>query len=180
MRGPDGRLEDHSAVLAEARPYGRLDVRATRLGLDWIAGVLDNQDPLGGKDDEFFEELAAFRKTNHQSCHAPAGAGAPILPPPGAAQTAKVREQPQPAYRVNERLFPEELDAPLDRAADAWGEAYSRFVRVSVPRHRIAPAAPVGAPDAIRFLAWLPGATVVTLRYLHSAGLLTHRFVPPC
>lgn len=142
-----GRLDDHSAVLAEARPYGRLDVRASRLGLDWIAGLLDNQDPLGDKDEEYFTALAAFRKANYGSCHAPSSTaqrgGLQLRTAGHASREAEAIPAPQPAYRINERLFPEILDMPLDRAADVWGAEYSRFVRISLPQSRIAAQQPV-------------------------------------
>jgi hypothetical protein len=120
------------------RPYGRDD--ATLLGYDWIAGMLENGSPLDAHDDAFFEEINAFRKVNYNECHAPASLFEEIYAPrtgsEGGREGGGDVEDPahvhvQPAFRINERLFPEPIEDP--NLAEGLGPAHGKYVRISVP-----------------------------------------------
>ena len=68
----------------------------------------------------------------------------------------------QPAYRLNERLFPVKLEDPPLPSNEAWGAEYQRFVRVSLPSGNFEPdiKTPICGRDTFN-----PGA---------SGGLATH------
>ena len=151
-----GQLEDSSAALAAARP--RLLHEASRsaplLGYDWVASMIEAEtagSDLLERDDAYFAELAAFRRVNRERCEAPRALleDDPVFDriQQAKAQAEAARgldpdrhlrsSQPQPGFRVDERLFPQPVPVEQDPTLEVRGADLSHYVRISVPKARL-------------------------------------------
>ncbi|EGD76746.1 hypothetical protein PTSG_08098 [Salpingoeca rosetta] len=138
-------LPDTSTLLQVGRPFGLHDAVSHRLlGYDWIAGMLDNTNPLVSEPDSFFEDLATFRKVHYEECHAPPTTAeddliAQLVKDEGLRGTATAEtDEPSthgPVYRINERLFPEKMRD--DYPCEDLGPAKAHFLKVSVPHQYV-------------------------------------------
>ncbi|KAK5613140.1 hypothetical protein CRENBAI_000895, partial [Crenichthys baileyi] len=84
------------------------------LGYDWIAGVLDTEDSLAERSDEFFNDLRMFRSINKDECIHPGPAESfeenhlfpPLLTDEDDRAANTDTHQCTFSYRINSRLFP--------------------------------------------------------------------------
>ncbi|KAM4587382.1 migration and invasion inhibitory protein [Odontesthes bonariensis] len=118
------------------------------LGYDWIAGVLDTEDSLVERSDEFFDDLRVFRSLNKDECvrttQAEFSEESHRVP---SLLTAK--DDPEPnkdahqcifSYRINSRLFPVPLHSqeccPVckkHKSSHPHTAAEPALIRVSIP-----------------------------------------------
>lgn len=137
----------HDGLSTSHRPLGLYDAVPPLLGYDWIAGLLDNGNALDEVDEDYLENLAQFREDFYDDCHASEEA---IRETSGyleanthhltSSQSIKAVDDhnhtAQPGYRINSRLFPEQLDTPAaDKLGEIFGKEVLNYIRVSVP-HR--------------------------------------------
>ncbi|KAM8917174.1 migration and invasion inhibitory protein isoform 2-T2 [Spinachia spinachia] len=89
------------------------------LGYDWIAGVLDAEDSLMDRSDEFFNDLQTFRSLNKDKCvHSKQAefpeenqSVVPLLTDKNGPEANTHTHQCTFSYRINSRLFPVPLHA---------------------------------------------------------------------
>ncbi|XP_071349639.1 migration and invasion-inhibitory protein isoform X2 [Trachinotus anak] len=124
------------------------------LGYDWIAGVLDAEDSLIERSDEFFNDLHVFRSLHKDECvHSPQAEFSEenhsglLLPTdkddPGSNTDT---HQCTFSYRINSRLFPVPLHSqercPVCRkhkSSHPHSTAEPALIRVSIPRSTLLP-----------------------------------------
>ena len=80
----------------------------------WADLYTQESSPLEEKSDEFFAEIAEFRKVNRDLCEAnlPITADGDVKAALRSREPAKPPPPAQPRYRLNERLFPEKVFDP--------------------------------------------------------------------
>ncbi|XP_059185075.1 migration and invasion-inhibitory protein isoform X2 [Centropristis striata] len=125
------------------------------LGYDWIAGVLDAEDSLIERSDEFFNDLRTFRSLNKDECvHSPltefSEENHPVLPPltdKDGPQANTDTHQCTFSYRINSRLFPVPLHSqeccPVckkHKSSHPHTAAEPALIRVSIPCSALQPA----------------------------------------
>ncbi|KAM9859330.1 migration and invasion inhibitory protein [Aulostomus maculatus] len=84
------------------------------LGYDWIAGVLDVEDSMIERTDDFFNDLRLFRSLNKDECEHSSQAEfseenhsvLPLLTDRSGPETKMDTHQCTFSYRINSRLFP--------------------------------------------------------------------------
>ncbi|XP_069546684.1 migration and invasion-inhibitory protein isoform X1 [Brachyistius frenatus] len=124
------------------------------LGYDWIAGVLDAEDSLIERSDEFFNELRVFRSLNKDECVHSAQAqfveeNHPIPPPLTHKKDPEANmdtHQCTFSYRINSRLFPVPLHShescPVckqQKSSNPHTMSEPALIRVSIPRTTLLP-----------------------------------------
>ncbi|XP_068567820.1 migration and invasion-inhibitory protein [Cebidichthys violaceus] len=124
------------------------------LGYDWIAGVLDAEDSLIERSDEFFSDLRAFRSLNKEECvHSPQAefpeenhSAVPLLTDSSGPEANTDTHQCTFSYRINSRLFPVPLHSqeccPVckeHKSSQAHTTAEPALIRVSIPRSTLLP-----------------------------------------
>uniref|UniRef100_UPI0037E7A1C5 migration and invasion-inhibitory protein n=1 Tax=Semicossyphus pulcher TaxID=241346 RepID=UPI0037E7A1C5 len=124
------------------------------LGYDWIAGVLDAEDSLIERSDEFFNDLRTFRSLNRDECvHSPQAEFSeekhPVLPPltdKDGPEAYTDTHQCTFSYRINSRLFPVPLHhqecCPVckkHKSSHPHTAAEPALIRVSIPRSALCP-----------------------------------------
>ncbi|KAI3369380.1 hypothetical protein L3Q82_007614 [Scortum barcoo] len=125
------------------------------LGYDWIAGVLDADDSLIERSDEFFKDLCMFRSLNKDMCvhsHSPEFLGKnlpalPLLADKGSPDANMDTHQCTFSYRINSRLFPVPLHSneccPVckkHKSSHPHTAAEPALIRVSIPRSSLLPS----------------------------------------
>ncbi|KAK5872645.1 hypothetical protein PBY51_013327 [Eleginops maclovinus] len=124
------------------------------LGYDWIAGVLDAEDSLIERPDEFFNDLRTFRSLNKDECvHSPQAEFPEeyqsVLPPltnKHGPEASTDTHQCTFSYRINSRLFPIPLHSkeccPVCKelkSSKPHTTADPALIRVSIPRSTLLP-----------------------------------------
>ncbi|XP_029989980.1 migration and invasion inhibitory protein isoform X2 [Sphaeramia orbicularis] len=124
------------------------------LGYDWIAGVLDAEDSLIDRSDEFFNELHTFRSLHKDECvRSPQAefceASLSVLPSlsdKSNPDANKDTHQCTFSYRINSRLFPVPLNSkeccPVckrHKSTHPHTTAEPALIRVSIPRSTLLP-----------------------------------------
>ncbi|XP_030276085.1 migration and invasion inhibitory protein [Sparus aurata] len=124
------------------------------LGYDWIAGVLDAEDSLIERSDEFFDDLRMFRSLNRDECvHSPQAefseanlSGLPLLTDKDVPEANMDTHQCTFSYRINSRLFPVPLHyqerCPVctkHKSSHPHTAAEPALIRVSIPRSALLP-----------------------------------------
>ncbi|CAN9512078.1 unnamed protein product [Ophioblennius macclurei] len=124
------------------------------LGYDWIAGVLDTDDSLMERSDDFFNDLRVFRSLNKDECvqttHSEFSEDSlqesPLLRDKDAPQADADTHQCTFSYRINSRLFPVPLGAqeccPVckrHKSGHPHTPSEPALVRISVPRSALLP-----------------------------------------
>ncbi|GAA6231975.1 migration and invasion-inhibitory protein isoform X1 [Lates japonicus] len=128
------------------------------LGYDWIAGVLDAEDSLIERPDEFFNDLRVFRSLHKDECvHSPQAdslhrfseenrSGLPLLTDEDDPEANADTHQCTFSYRINSRLFPVPLHAqetcPVckrHKSSHPHTPAEPALIRVSIPRSTLLP-----------------------------------------
>ncbi|XP_044203995.1 migration and invasion-inhibitory protein isoform X2 [Thunnus albacares] len=124
------------------------------LGYDWIAGVLDVEDSLIERSDEFFNDLCTFRSLNKDECvHSPQAEFSeenhsvlPLLKDKDSPEANTDTHQCTFSYRINSRLFPVPLHSeeccPVckkHKSSHLHTTADPALIRVSIPRSTLLP-----------------------------------------
>ncbi|KAM8757317.1 migration and invasion inhibitory protein [Acanthopagrus schlegelii] len=124
------------------------------LGYDWIAGVLDAEDSLIERSDEFFDHLRMFRSLNKDDCvHSPQAelseanlSGLPLLTDEDSPEANMDTHQCTFSYRINSRLFPVPFHSqercPVckkHKSSHPHTAAEPALIRVSIPRSALLP-----------------------------------------
>ncbi|XP_031702931.1 migration and invasion inhibitory protein [Anarrhichthys ocellatus] len=124
------------------------------LGYDWIAGVLDGEDSLIERSDEFFNDLHTFRSLNRDQCvHSPQAefpkenhSAVPLLTDRSGPEANTDTHQCTFSYRINSRLFPVPLHSqeccPVckeHKSSKPHTTAEPALIRVSIPRSTLLP-----------------------------------------
>lgn len=124
------------------------------LGYDWIAGVLDAEDSLVERSDEFFNDLRMFRSINKNECIHPGPAECfeenqlfpPLLKDEEDKEASLDTHQCTFSYRINSRLFPVPLHSqeccPVckkHKSSHPHTAAEPALIRVSIPRKNLLP-----------------------------------------
>ncbi|CAK6952597.1 migration and invasion-inhibitory protein isoform X1 [Scomber scombrus] len=124
------------------------------LGYDWIAGVLDVEDSLIERSDEFFSDLCAFRSLNKDECvHTQQAEFSEenhsdllLLTDKDGPEANKDTHQCTFSYRINSRLFPvpllSEECCPVckkHKSSQLHTSADPALIRVSIPRSTLLP-----------------------------------------
>ncbi|XP_049895260.1 migration and invasion-inhibitory protein isoform X2 [Epinephelus moara] len=124
------------------------------LGYDWIAGVLDAEDSLIERSDEFFNDLRTFRSLNKDECvHRPQAEFSEenhsVLPPltdKDSPEATTDTHQCTFSYKINSRLFPVPLHSqeccPVckkHKSSHPHTTAEPALIRVSIPRSTLLP-----------------------------------------
>ncbi|XP_038125313.1 migration and invasion-inhibitory protein isoform X1 [Cyprinodon tularosa] len=122
------------------------------LGYDWIAGVLDAEDSLLERSDEFFEDLRTFRSINKDECVHPGPVESfeesrlfpPLLRDEDDKEANTDTHQCTFSYRINYRLFPvplssEECCPVCKKPKSSHPENEPALIRVSIPRSNLLP-----------------------------------------
>uniref|UniRef100_A0A3B3DXM9 Migration and invasion inhibitory protein n=1 Tax=Oryzias melastigma TaxID=30732 RepID=A0A3B3DXM9_ORYME len=124
------------------------------LGYDWIAGVLDTEDSVVERPDEFFDDLRVFRSLNKDECvHAVQTECSDVSLPVSALLTDQ--EDPESnkdshqctfSYRINSRLFPVPLHSQdcctvckRLKSSHPHTTAEPALIRVNIPRSALLP-----------------------------------------
>ncbi|XP_070759641.1 migration and invasion-inhibitory protein [Enoplosus armatus] len=125
------------------------------LGYDWIAGVLDAEDSLVERSDEFFNDLRVFRSLNKDECvHSPQAEFSeenhsvlPLLTDKDGPEANVDTHQCTFSYRINSRLFPVPLHSqeccPVckkHKSSHPHSTAEPALIRVSIPRSTLLPS----------------------------------------
>ncbi|KAK2861950.1 hypothetical protein Q5P01_001483 [Channa striata] len=125
------------------------------LGYDWIAGVLDAENSLTERSDEFFDELCMFRALNKDKCiHNPQAEfsqenhlGTELLADKGKQEANTDTHQCVFSYRINSRLFPVPLKfqeccsvCNKDKFSHPHTTAEPASIRVSIPCSTLMPS----------------------------------------
>eukprot|EP01147_Barroeca_monosierra_P008844 gene8844-1204_t len=134
--------QDLSSLLQEGRPFCLHDAVAHRLlGYDWIAGLLDNANPLIDQPDSFYEDIANFRKLHYDDCHALITGEDDLM---FSEIESHLRIRPNhvhqsikhgPVYRINSRLFPEKMKD--DFPCEDLGPDKAHYVKISIPHQLV-------------------------------------------
>ncbi|XP_070693332.1 migration and invasion-inhibitory protein [Pempheris klunzingeri] len=124
------------------------------LGYDWIAGVLDAEDSLIERSDDFFNELCTFRSLNKDECVSSPQAEFfedthsvfPLLTDKDGPAANTDTHQCTFSYRINSRLFPVPLHSqeccPVckkHKSSHPHTTAEPALIRVSIPRSTLLP-----------------------------------------
>ncbi|KAK7915405.1 hypothetical protein WMY93_011166 [Mugilogobius chulae] len=123
------------------------------LGYDWIAGVIDAEDSLIERPDDFFNDLCTFRAMNREQCVSSQLSGFSEesdenLPsaPDHSPEIKKDTHQCTFSYRINSRLFPVPLNSneccPVckkHKSDHPHTMKEPALVRVSIPRSTLLP-----------------------------------------
>ncbi|XP_030584314.1 LOW QUALITY PROTEIN: migration and invasion inhibitory protein [Archocentrus centrarchus] len=124
------------------------------LGYDWIAGVLDTEDSLMERSDEFFSDLCVFRSLNKDECVHSAQTQfseesnpvTPLLTDKNDPEANMDTHQCTFSYRINSRLFPVPLHSqeccPVckkPKSSHPHTVAEPALIRVSIPCARLLP-----------------------------------------
>ncbi|KAL6111942.1 miip [Pungitius sinensis] len=124
------------------------------LGYDWIAGVLDAEDSLIERSDEFFNDLQTFRSLNKDKCVHSKQAEFPeenqsvlqSLTDKNSPEANLHTHQCTFSYRINSRLFPVPLHGqeacPVckeQKSSHPHTTAEPALIRVSIPRSTLLP-----------------------------------------
>ncbi|XP_040890248.1 migration and invasion-inhibitory protein [Toxotes jaculatrix] len=124
------------------------------LGYDWIAGILDAEDYLIERSDEFFSDLRVFRSLHRDECvHSPQTgfseenhSGLSLLTDKDDPEAKADTHQCTFSYRINSRLFPVPLHSqeycPVckkHKSSHPHTTAEPALVRVSIPRSTLLP-----------------------------------------
>ncbi|KAK5934160.1 hypothetical protein CgunFtcFv8_014578 [Champsocephalus gunnari] len=124
------------------------------LGYDWIAGVLDAEDSLIERSDEFFNDLRTFRSLNKDDCvHSPQAefpeeyqSVFPPLTNNHGPEASTDTHQCTFSYRINSRLFPVPLHSKEScpvckelKSSNPHTTAHPALIRVSIPRSTLLP-----------------------------------------
>ncbi|KAM7402309.1 hypothetical protein PAMP_017556 [Pampus punctatissimus] len=118
------------------------------LGYDWIAGVLDVEDSLIERSDDFFNDLRAFRLLNKDECVHGSQAEfseedhsvLPLLKDKDSPEVNTDTHQCTFSYRINSRLFPVPLHSkeccPVckkHKSSHPQTTAEPALIRISIP-----------------------------------------------
>ncbi|XP_034388119.1 migration and invasion-inhibitory protein [Cyclopterus lumpus] len=124
------------------------------LGYDWIAGVLDAEDSLIERSDEFFNDLHTFRSLNKDECvHNPQEkfpeenlSVLPLLTDKNDPEADTATHQCTFSYRINSRLFPVPLHSqeccPVckeHKSSQPHTTVEPALIRVTIPRSTLLP-----------------------------------------
>ncbi|XP_068450844.1 migration and invasion-inhibitory protein [Clinocottus analis] len=124
------------------------------LGYDWIAGVLDAEDSLIQRSDEFFNDLHTFRSLNKDECVHSSQAKLseenhsvlPLVADKKGSEADLNTHQCTFSYRINSRLFPVPLHSqeccPVceeHKSSQPHTAAKPALIRVSIPRSTLLP-----------------------------------------
>uniref|UniRef100_A0A3P8S126 Migration and invasion inhibitory protein n=1 Tax=Amphiprion percula TaxID=161767 RepID=A0A3P8S126_AMPPE len=124
------------------------------LGYDWIAGVLDAEDSLVDRSDEFFNDLHMFRSLNREECvYSGPAEFSEENPPVSPLLTHKANPEANVdthqctfSYRINSRLFPVPIHSqeccPVckkHKSSHPHTAAEPALIRVSIPRTNLLP-----------------------------------------
>lgn len=121
------------------------------LGYDWIAGVIDAEDSLIERSDDFFKDLGTFRSLNKDECVSSLHKGfsdESTLPlaSENSTETNKDNHQCTFSYRINSRLFPVPLSSqeccPVckrHKSTHPHTAAEPALIRVSIPCSTLLP-----------------------------------------
>lgn len=124
------------------------------LGYDWIAGVLDSEDSLIERSDDFFNDLRMFRSLHKDECVHSSQAefseenhsGLPLRTDKDEPDTDTDTHQCTFSYRINSRLFPVPLHSeehcPVckeHKSTHPHTSAEPALIRVSIPRSTLLP-----------------------------------------
>ncbi|XP_024860107.1 migration and invasion-inhibitory protein isoform X2 [Kryptolebias marmoratus] len=124
------------------------------LGYDWIAGVLDTEDSLVERSDDFFDDLRVFRTLNKDECSHDAQAElfeerrlvTPLRTDNDDQGANTNSHQCTFSYRINSRLFPVPLHSqeccPVckkPKSSHPHSAAEPALIRVSIPRSALSP-----------------------------------------
>ncbi|KAM9362347.1 migration and invasion inhibitory protein [Symphorus nematophorus] len=125
------------------------------LGYDWIAGVLDAEDSLIERSDEFFNDLHTFRSLNKDECvHSPQAEFSEenlsvlsLLTDKDGPEANMDTHQCTFSYRINSRLFPIPLHSqeccPVckkHKSSHPHTAAEPALIRVSIPCSTLLPS----------------------------------------
>nr|XP_004226382.1 migration and invasion-inhibitory protein [Ciona intestinalis] len=118
------------------------------LGYDWIAGVVENENPELDFSDSYLDEINEFRKFNRSSCHSRKQWNEMVKTPKSSITNLpkftgeKMSEKsPDPSdtrdprivnFTINKRLFPVPVD-PSDSMEPGTSQS-PRYIRVSIPK----------------------------------------------
>lgn len=124
------------------------------LGYDWIAGVIDAEDSLMERSDDFFDDLCTFRALHKEQCVNSSYTGFSEESNSSLASrseetsptTLKYTHQCTFSYRINSRLFPVPLNSqeicPVCKKHKSDHPHTTKepaLIRVSIPRSTILP-----------------------------------------
>lgn len=122
------------------------------LGYDWIAGVIDAEDSLMERSDDFFNDLCTFRALNKEQCmnssrtwfSEESNSSSPLRSEESSPVTLKDTHQCTFSYRINSRLFPVPLNSqeicPVCKKHKSDHPHTAKepaLIRVSIPRSTI-------------------------------------------
>ncbi|XP_036387506.1 migration and invasion-inhibitory protein [Megalops cyprinoides] len=125
------------------------------LGYDWIAGLLDAENSLTERSEQFFTELRNFRQVNQEECVHSQREGVTeddISPSELLAEERNPELPPDThqctfCYRINSRLFPVPLDPQnacpvcrIPKSQHPHTASEPAYIRVSIPRSTLLPA----------------------------------------
>ncbi|XP_035517056.1 migration and invasion-inhibitory protein [Morone saxatilis] len=151
--------EAHSRVTFESDEFSETPASDRHhlqplLGYDWIAGVLDAEDSLIERSDEFFNDLRTFRSLNKDECVHGTQAGfseenpsvLSLLTDKDSLEANTDTHQCTFSYRINSRLFPVPLHfqecCPVckkHKSTHSHTVADPALIRVSIPRSALLP-----------------------------------------
>ncbi|XP_044022315.1 migration and invasion-inhibitory protein isoform X2 [Siniperca chuatsi] len=122
------------------------------LGYDWIAGVLDAEDSLIERSDEFFNDLRMFRSLNKDECvHSPQPEFSeenhsvlPLLTDKDGQEANMDTHQCTFSYRINSRLFPVPLHSQeccpvCKKHKSSHSHTTAEPALISIPRSTLLP-----------------------------------------
>lgn len=123
------------------------------LGYDWIAGVLDAEDSIMERPDDFFDDLCTFRALNKEQCVNSSNTDfseEPNSSPPSQSEDSSTTltdtHQCTFSYRINHRLFAVPMNSqeccPVCKKHKSDHSHTTKdpaLIRVSIPRSTILP-----------------------------------------
>ncbi|XP_072309078.1 uncharacterized protein miip [Eucyclogobius newberryi] len=126
------------------------------LGYDWIAGVIDAEDSLIERSDDFFNNLCTFRALNREQCVSSQHSGFSEESDENAPSASVSDHSPEMkkdthqctfSYRINSRLFPVPLNSeercPVCKKHKSEHPHTAKepaLMRVSIPRTALQPS----------------------------------------